>query len=161
MCAYPKIETAFVPFFTHNISLGSSSLSPALSPALSLLHSLLSLSSLFSFLCSSLLFSCTGFVGVPWLKCSQTVIGSFVLALLPFSDFLFHFTFCFSFLFFPFFQCICCCCMKVGQGNAGAALELIGLGSLCGTDSCRRRYGKQKVCPRRSQVRTKKILCNR
>lgn len=90
----------------------------------------------------SLLFSCMGFVGVPWLKCSQTVIGSFVLALLPFSDFLFHFTFCFSFFSLSVYIC---CCMKVRQGNAGAALELMGLGSLCGTDSCRVRYGKQKV----------------
>lgn len=87
-----------------------------------------------------------------WIIC----LGIVALFRFPFS---FHVLLFFS--FFPFFQCICCCCMKVGQGNAGAALELIGLGSLCATDSCRRRYGKQKVCPRRSQVRTKKILCNR
>lgn len=83
-----------------------------------------------------------------WIIC----LGIVALFRFPFS---FHVLLFFS--FFPLFQCICCCCMKVGQGNAGAALELIGLGSLCGTDSCRRRYGKQKVCPRRSQVRIKRF----
>lgn len=154
MCAYPKIETAFVPFFTHNISLGSSSLSPALS----LLHSLVSPPSPFSLLFSVVFLH--GICGGAMAKVQSDSHWIICLGIVALFRFPFSFHVLLFFFFFPFFLCICCC-MKVGQGNAGAALELIGLGSLCGTDSCRHRYGKQKVCPKTKSSKNKKILCNR
>lgn len=150
MCAYPKIETAFVP---------SSHTTFHWAPPLPL-HSLLSLSSLFSLLFSSLLFSCTGFVGVPWLKCSQTVIGSFVLALLPFSDFLFHFTFCFSFLFSLFSVYL----LLLHESWARKCWSCTGayrFRQLMWHRQLPAQIWKTESLPKTKSSKNKKILCNR
>lgn len=125
-----------MPFFTHNISLGSPlsplSLRPLLSPFPSFFLSVVFVHGI-----------CGGAMAKVqsdshWIIC----LGIVALFRFPFS---FHVLLFFLFSPFLYTRMYICCCMKVRQGNAGAALELMGLGSLCGTDSCRVRYGKQKV----------------